>query len=109
MRYVIVTVLMSLAPFTACGGKDANTQICLEEYAQFKDLNAKKDEAAREKAGLVYQSCGISCDIVQDADACAAFKDVTTVICDKEGQEACKTLCEGTNGKKNETACALVK
>ena len=38
-----------------------------------------------------------------------AFKDVTALLCDKEGQDTCKTLCEGSNGKKNEHACALVK
>ena len=99
---------LGLAVFTlsACG-KDANTKICLEEFAAFEKAHAAKDEKAKDLAGGVYQSCGISCDIVKDADACAAFKTVSEVICDKQGKEACQKLCDG-GGSKNETACAKV-
>jgi hypothetical protein len=90
-------------------GKDANTKMCLEENAKLKGLMEKKDNSAREVAGMVYQSCGISCDITKDEEACTAFRDVTKTLCEKDGQDACKVLCEGSNGQKNETACALVK
>jgi hypothetical protein len=105
----VLSILFVVSILPACGGKDANTEICLRELKEFEKLHAAQDEKAREVAGGVYQSCGISCDIVKDADACKAFKRVTEVICEKEGQETCKRLCEGSNNKKNETACALVK
>jgi hypothetical protein len=103
-----MTLGLAALLLVACG-KDANTQMCLDDHAKMKELMAKEDNAAREVASGAYQSCGISCDVVEDKDACAAFADITKVLCDKEGPEACKTLCEGSNGKKNETACALVK
>jgi hypothetical protein len=111
MRNVFLALLTacSLALAASACGKDANTQMCLDDNAKLKDLVAKKDNGARSVAGDVYQSCGISCDVTKDADACAAFKDVTKMLCEKEGQDACKELCEGNNGKKNEHACALVK
>lgn len=108
MRAILVSFCLFLTT-SACGGKDANTQLCLDDNTKLKDLVAKKDDAAKELAGLVYQTCGISCDITKDADACGAFKDVTALLCDKEGNDTCKTLCEGSNGKKNEHACSLVK
>jgi hypothetical protein len=107
MRTARLTLLLVvLAP--ACG-KDANTQLCLDDEKKLDELMAKKDDAARDVASGAYQTCGISCDVTKDADACAAFTDITKILCEKEGQDACKTLCEGTNGKKNETACGLVK
>lgn len=109
MRTLLASIFASALLVSACGGKDANTKMCLDDNAKLKDLVAKKDNAAKEQSGLVYQACGISCDVTKDADACAAFKEVTALICDKGGQEACKALCEGEGGKKNEAACALVK
>jgi len=108
MRATMVIFALFFAA-SACGGKDANTQLCLDDHTKLKGLVAAKDDAARELAGLVYQTCGLSCDIMKDADACGAFKEVTALLCDKEGKDTCKTLCEGSNGKKNESACALVK
>ncbi len=94
-------------------GKDANTKICLDEFAEFEKAVEAKDAVAGEKAPAVYQSCGISCDVVEDDEACAAFKKVTEVICEKEGKDACQDLCDkgkGTdeNPEKNEHACAAV-
>ena len=110
MHSILVSfVLLATSALSACGGKDANTQMCLDDNAKLQDLVAKKDDAARAAAADVYQACGISCDIVKDSDACAAFKNVTALLCEKEGNDVCKTLCEGSNGKKNEHACALVK
>ncbi len=110
MHSILVSfVLLATSALSACGGKDANTQMCLDDNAKLQDLVAKKDDAARAAAADVYQACGISCDIVKDSDACAAFKNVTALLCEKEGNDVCKTLCEGSNGKKNEQACALVK
>ena len=112
MRHL--TIALALAAFAlvgpaACGGKDANTKLCLEEYAKLGELMEAKDDKARQVAGGVYQSCGISCDITKDEDACKAFESVTKTLCDKEGKEACQKLCEGSNDKKNETACALAE
>ena len=110
----LITLLTAAAAFAfslslgGCG-KDANTKLCLDDVAQFEKLTTAKDEKAREIAIGAYQTCGISCDVTKDADACKAFKRLTEVICEKEGQDACKTLCEGSNNKKNESACALVK
>ena len=109
MRTLLASFFASALLVSACGGKDANTKLCLDDNAKLKDLVAKKDEGAKELSGLVYQTCGISCDITKDADACAAFKDVTALICEKAGKEACKTLCDGEGGKKNEIACGLAK
>jgi len=102
----VVALGLAFISLAACG-KDANTKICLEEFAEFEKAHAAKDEKAKTLAGGVYQSCGISCDVVKDADACAAFKTVTEVLCDKGGKEACQKLCDGGNSK-NETACAKV-
>jgi hypothetical protein len=104
-RMWILGALTAAALALGCG-KDANTKMCLDDAKKLDDLIAKKDNEARKLAGDVYQTCGISCDVTKDADACAAFKKVTTILCQKEGQETCKKLCE--EGKKNETACALV-
>ncbi len=104
-RSLAFTVAL-LAGFSGCG-KDANTQLCLDEFKQFETAMAAKDNKAQQLAGGIYQSCGISCDITKDAEACAAFKTVTEVICEKEGKEACQALCDGGN-QKNEHACAAV-
>ena len=110
MRRIVFAfgLCVALASGLACG-KDANTQMCLDDYEKLKGLMAKEDDTARGVAGDVYQACGISCDIVEDKEACAAFADVTKILCEKEGADMCKTLCEGSNGKKNETACALAQ
>lgn len=96
----------------ACG-KDANTQICLDEFKQFEEAVAAKDNKAQQLAGGVYQSCGISCDITKDEEACAGFKRVTEVICEMEGKERCEELCNKGKGnsekpEKNEHACAAL-
>ena len=109
------TVLLTLAALLvlpACG-KDANTKICLDEFKQFEEALAAKDNKAQELAGGIYQSCGISCDITKDEEACAAYKRVTEVICEKEGKEACEELCKAGEGnsenpEKNEHACAAL-
>ncbi|MCH9683625.1 MAG: hypothetical protein K0V04_19460 [Deltaproteobacteria bacterium] len=91
----------------ACG-KDANTTMCLDEFKQFEAAVAAKDEKARQLAGGIYQSCGISCDITKDEEACAAFKQVTEVLCEKEGKEHCETLCKAGESESNEHACAAL-
>lgn len=101
--------LLGICVGAAACGKDANTQMCLDDYEKMKGLMAKEDNSARQVAGGAYQACGISCDVTKDKDACAAFEDITKILCEKEGQEECQRLCEGSNGKKNETACGLVK
>jgi hypothetical protein len=108
MRHARAFLWVVLGLSAACG-KDANTQLCLDDNKKLADLMAKKDDAAREVASNAYQTCGISCDVTSDKDACAAFADITKILCDKEGPEQCQKLCEGSNGKKNETACGLVK
>jgi hypothetical protein len=95
-------------------GKDANTQLCLDEFKQFEAAVTAKDNKAQELAGGLYQTCGISCDITKDEEACGAFKKVTEVICEKEGKEACQKLCDSGKGnsekpEKNEHACAALK
>ena len=97
--------------FGLCGcGKDANTQMCLDDFKKFEEANAAKDNAAQQLAGSVYQACGISCDVTKDEDACGAFKSVTEVICEKEGKERCETLCNAGGGESetNEHACAAI-
>jgi hypothetical protein len=94
-------------------GKDANTQMCLDEFEQFKTAVAAKDNKAQQLAGGIYQSCGISCDITKDAEACGAFKRVTEVMCENEGKEVCQKLCDSGKGnpdkpEKNEHACAAL-
>ena len=104
--------LFAILALPGCG-KDANTKICLDEFEKFETAVKAEDDQARQLAGGVYQSCGISCDVTEDADACAAFQRVTEVICDKEGKEACQELCDAGKGndenpEKNEHACAKV-
>jgi hypothetical protein len=99
--------------FGACG-KDANTQLCLDEFKQFEASIAAKDNKAQELAGGLYQTCAISCDITKDEEACAAFKKVTEVICEKEGKETCQKLCDTGKGnsekpEKNEHACKALE
>ena len=79
------------------------------DLAQFEKLNAAGDQKARQLAADAYGPCGVSCDAAKDADACKAYKRLTEALCEKEGQDMCKTLCAGSNNKKNEIACALVK
>lgn len=99
----VASLLMS------CGGQDAATRMCLSEYAQFEKLVAANDKAARRVAVVAYQACAHSCDNTEDEGACAAYRAVTTHLC-KEGPSTCKALCEDTvTGRKNETACALLK
>ena len=101
------TLLLTLTALLVLPGcKDANTKMCLDEFKQFEEALAAEDNKAQELAGGIYQSCGISCDITEDKDACAAFKRVTEVICEKEGKEACEELCNA--GEKNEHACAAL-
>ncbi len=89
-------------------GKDANTKMCLDEFKKFEEANTAKDDAARQMAGGVYQSCGISCDVTKDEDACSAFKSVTEVICEKEGKEGCEALCKADGSDPNEHACSVL-
>lgn len=111
------TLLLTLAGVLTLGlsgcGKDANTKICLDDFKKFEDAVKAEDNAARQLAGGVYQSCGISCDITKDEDACGAFKKVTEVLCEKEGKEECERLCNEGRGnsekpEKNEHACAAL-
>ena len=106
IRNTVIGLGLALLAVSGCG-KDANTQMCLDEFAEFEKAHAAKDEKAKQLAGGIYQTCGISCDVVKDAEACAAFKTVTEVICDMEGKDACQALCDGGNAK-NETACSKV-
>jgi hypothetical protein len=112
-RTTSIAFTLALCLGLAGCGKDANTQLCLDEFKQFEASVAAKDNKAQELAGGLYQTCGISCDITKDAEACAAFKKVTEVICEKEGKEACQALCDTGKGssekpEKNEHACAAV-
>lgn len=115
MHHRTPSILLAFAlglGFSACG-KDANTKICLDEFKQFETAVAAKDNKAQQLAGGIYQSCGISCDITKDEEACAAFKKVTEVICENEGKEACQDLCDKGKGnsekpEKNEHACAAL-
>ena len=95
----------------------ASDQAALDTIVAAKAANEAavkaEDDQAKQLAGGVYQSCGISCDVTEDADACAAFQRVTEVICDQEGKEACQELCDEGKGneqnpEKNEHACAKV-
>jgi hypothetical protein len=88
---------------TACG-KDANTQLCLDDFAKLKEAGAPKGAGVPKDAGVVYQTCGISCDVTKDADACKAFETTADMICDGGGKDACQALCDGDT-KKNERAC----
>jgi hypothetical protein len=72
---------------SACG-KSAVEEICLS------------DEGA-------YQDCGIACDVTKNEETCAKFAKITTKLCEDNGKAACQELCEGSNDKKNETACEL--
>ena len=110
-RPLLLTIASALV-LCACG-KDANTKICLEEFEQFEAAITAKDNKAQQLAPGIYQSCGISCDITKDEEACGAFKRVTEVLCEKEGKEACEALCNEGKGnsekpEKNEHACAAL-
>lgn len=107
-RSLALTFALGLL-FGACG-KDANTQMCLDEFKQFETAMAAKDDKAAELAGGIYQSCGISCDITKDEEACGAFKKVTEVMCENGGKDTCQKLCDSGKGnsekpEKNEHAC----
>ncbi|HET6581796.1 MAG TPA: hypothetical protein VFG69_00090 [Nannocystaceae bacterium] len=103
MRSIARLAALVLLVSTACG-KDANTQLCLDDFETLKKAAAPKGAGIPKDAGLVYQTCGISCDTVKDADACKAFEATADMICDGGGKEACQTLCDG-DAKKNEHAC----
>jgi hypothetical protein len=105
---IAALLVVSLALFAACG-HDAATRMCLSDHAKLQQLIAKKDNTALKEAMLVVQECGHSCTTTANEEACKAYKDATVLICTEEGQAACKGLCEDISGKKNETACALVK
>ena len=102
-------ILLALFFLTAACGKDAATQMCLDDFEKFDKAAKAKDEAAKDLAGPAYQACGISCDVTKDEDACSAFKNVTETICEQSGKEACEKLCEAGEGDKNEHACAKLK
>lgn len=107
MRQRFVLALLFL---TAACGKDAATQMCLDDFEKFDKAAQAKDEAAKDLAAPAYQACGIACDVTQDEDACKAFKGVTDEMCEQMGKESCTKLCEGGEGdKKNEHACAKLK
>lgn len=115
MQHRLVSLSFAFALGLAFGGcgKDANTQLCLDELAQFEEAMAAKSDKAKQLSGGLYQTCGISCDITKDEEACAGFKRVTEVICDKEGKETCEKLCNEGKGnsekpEKNEHACAAL-
>ncbi len=99
--------------FTGCG-KDAATKICLEDFEKFTAAAEAKDGKAGELAGSTYQTCGISCDVTQDEDACQAFQSVTESLCRELGKEACADLCNQGKGndaspEKNEHACKVLE
>lgn len=98
-----IATLSLLVSLAACG-KDANTQLCLDDFAKLEKAGAPKGEGVPKDAGLVYQTCGISCDVTKDGDACKAFETTTDMICEGGGKEACEALCAG-DSKKNEHAC----
>jgi hypothetical protein len=98
-----IAALSLLVSLVACG-KDANTQLCLDDFATLEKAGAPKGKGVPKDAGTVYQTCGISCDVTKDADACKAFEKTTDMICDGGGKEACDALCAGDE-KKNAHAC----
>lgn len=103
-------ILLALFFLTAACGKDAATQMCLDDFEKFDKAAKAKDEAAKDLAAPAYQACGIACDVTKDEDACSAFKGVTETMCAEMGKESCTKLCEGGEGdEKNEHACAKVK
>ena len=98
-----IAVLSLLVSLAACG-KDANTQLCLDDFAALEKAGAPKGAGVPKDAGTVYQTCGISCDVTKDSDACEAFEKTTDMICEGGGKEACAALCAG-DAKKNAHAC----
>lgn len=102
-------IASAVSLLVSCGGQDAATRMCLSENAQLEKLVAANDKASRRVAVVAYQACAHSCESTRDESACAAYRTVTTHLC-KEGPETCKALCEDeVTGRKNETACALLK
>lgn len=51
----------------ACG-KDADTQMCLDDCEKMKGSMAEGDDEARQVAAGAYQACRISCDVTKDED-----------------------------------------
>jgi len=99
-RFAALTLFVALP---ACG-KDANTQLCLDDLAALEKAGAPKGAGVPKNADVVYQTCGVSCDVTKDADACKALEKTADMICDGGGKEACEALCAGDT-KKNEHAC----
>src|SRR5512139_1120096 len=106
MRFAVLIVAWVM--LASCG-EDAATRMCLGDNADLKELIAKSDNTANRKAILVYQVCRLSCESAGNQEACQAFKDVTAHLCKAEGPATCKKLCGDPDGKRNETACALVQ
>lgn len=104
MRSLFALAALALVVSATACGKDANTQLCLDDFATLQKAGAPKGAGVPQNAGLVYQTCGISCDVTKDADACKAFETTTDMICDGGGKEACQALCDGDE-QKNERAC----
>jgi hypothetical protein len=90
-------------PILACG-KDANTQLCLDDVAALEKAGAPKGAGVPSNAATAYQTCAISCDTAKDADACKAMEKTADMICEGGGKEACEALCSGDE-KKNAHAC----
>lgn len=105
---VLGSLALVLGVALTFGCKDAGTEICLEDFEKFEKSAAAKDGKTLELASNAYQMCGISCDVTEREDSCAAFKKLTEAICDEGGKESCQTLCDGGN-QKNEHACAKVE
>ena len=102
-------IASAVSLLVSCGGQDAATRMCLSENAQLEKLVAANDKSSRLVAVFAYQACALSCESSRDENECASYRTVTTHLC-KEGPETCKALCEDeVTGRKNETACALLK
>jgi hypothetical protein len=98
-----LAALFLFLPVLACG-KDANTQLCLDDVAALEKAGVPTGKGVPNNAGVTYQTCGISCDTTKDADACKALEKTADMICDGGGKQACEALCAG-DAKKNEHAC----
>jgi hypothetical protein len=104
MSTIARLVAFALLVSTVACGKDANTQMCLDDFAALQKAGAPKGAGVPANAGVVYQTCGISCDVTKDADACKALETTVDMICDGGGKDACQALCDA-DAKKNDRAC----
>lgn len=102
---LVATFLVTLG---ACG-QDAATRMCRSDSAELRELIAAGDNGAIRLASLVYEQCRFACDAKGDEVSCQAYQEVTTYICQTEGERRCRKLCGKSDDQRNATACALVE